>query len=430
MRKALRLGLCLAMAAAIGVGSTANAFSRTVGAAPARATQVQLKVFMSFPRFRSEFEQYFKQFEAKELALKKIDVSIQLEMPSSDLAGQVLKARLASNDAPDLFTLHAVADVPSFYKAGYLSDLSNQPFVANLYSNVKRTVTYDGKVVALPIESLEWGYLYNRTLFKQAGIVAPPLTLDAMKADIAKLKAVHVTPFELSFQESWIPQLMTALALGGIVTSEHPDWIARMNKGQASYKDVSDIFNIIDLIMQNGTDRPFAVGSAQGSADFANGKAAMWVQGPWQAESILKANPNIQFGVAPLPVSNNPKGTMINLSTSTSLALSPTSKHKDVALDLLNYILDPKDSSALFEELKFNPVTKSQGLKIKTYPWIAEALTYVSKGMAYQDLQLPNGVTDEQAKMLESYYSKTVSKADFIKDLNRTWAAAVKAQGS
>jgi raffinose/stachyose/melibiose transport system substrate-binding protein len=50
--------------------------------------------------------------------------------------------------------------------------------------------------------------------------------------------------------------------------------------------------------------------------------------------------------------------------------------------------------------------------------------------MAYQDLQLPNGVTDEQAKMLESYYSKTVSKADFIKDLDRTWAAAVKAQSS
>ncbi len=426
MRKDFRMGLCLALAAVVSLGSSAGAFSRTVGAAPTRATQVQLKVFMSFPRFRAEFEQYFKQFEAKELALKNIDVNIQLEMPSSDLAGQILKARLASNDAPDLFTLHAVADVPSFYKAGYLSDLSNQPFVNNLFSNVRRSVTFDGKVVALPLESLEWGYLYNKTLFKQAGIATPPLTLDAMRADIGKLKATHVTPFELSFQESWIPQLMTALALGGVVTSEHPNWVAGMNKGQASYKDVSDIFNIIDLIMRNGTDKPFAVGSAQGSADFANGKAAMWVQGPWEAESILKANPNIQFGVAPLPVSNNPKGAMINLSTSTSLALSPTSKHKDVALDLLNYILDPKDSSALFQELKFNPVTKTQ--KFKTYPWIAEALTYVSKGMAYQDLQLPNGVTDEQAKMLESYYSKTASKGDFISDLDRTWAVAVKAQ--
>lgn len=428
MRRAIRLGLCLAMAASVGIGSNANAFNRPVAASPARTTQVQLKVFMSFPRFRAEFEQYFKQFKAKELAQKNVDVSIQLEMPSSDLAGQVLKARLASNDAPDLFTLHAVADVPSFYKAGYLSDLSSQPFVNNLYSNVKRSVTYAGKVVALPLESLEWGYLYNRTLFKQAGIVAPPLTLDAMKADIEKLKAIHATPFELSFQESWIPQLMTALALGGVVTSEQPSWISRMNKGQASYKDVSDIFNIIDLIMQNGTSKPFAVGSAQGSADFANGKAAMWVQGPWQAESILKANPNMQFGVAPLPVSNNPKGTMINLSTSTSLALSPTSKHKDVALDLLNYILDPKDSSALFQTLKFNQVSKTQNFK--TYSWIAEALTYVSKGMAYQDLQLPNGVTDEQAKMLESYYSRSVSQSDFIKDLDRTWAQAVKAQGS
>ncbi|MDQ8737295.1 hypothetical protein RCO25_22820 [Paenibacillus sp. LHD-38] len=48
---------------------------------------------------------------------------------------------------------------------------------------------------------------------------------------------------------------------------------------------------------------------------------------------------------------------MINLSTSTTLAVSKKSKNKEVALDLLNYFYDEKDSSALFQELKFNPVS-------------------------------------------------------------------------
>lgn len=438
MKKALHLGLGVALLAAVaGCGSSsagsggkgdaapAAGDSKPAASAAAPAKKVELKVFMNFPRFKDQFDKYFEQFKAKEKAEKNVDVSINLEMPNPDQAKQILQTRLASNDAPDLFTLHAVADVPSWYKAGYLTDLSGQPFVGGLIDNVKKTVTLDGKVVALPLESLEWGYLYNKKIFGDLGL-KPPQTLDEMKAVVEKLKANKVTPFELSFQEAWIPQLMMALSLGGIVTSEHPDWIQKMNKGEASYKDVQDVFNIIDIIMQNGTDKPFEVGSAQGSTDFANGKAAMWVQGPWQAEAIQKANPNMEFGVAPLPVSNDPKGAMINLSTSTSLAVSPTSKNKEVAFDLLNYILDAKDSSALFQELKFNPVSKVH--TYKSYPWIDEAMTYVSQGKAYQDLSLPNGVTDEQAKLLQSYYAKQVKKEDIIKSLDKKWADALKSQ--
>ncbi|SDO78169.1 raffinose/stachyose/melibiose transport system substrate-binding protein [Paenibacillus sp. yr247] len=438
MKKALHFGMVLATVLTVTAGcgsnststststSTAgngNAQSTTAVNTPAPAKKVELKVFMSFPRFKDQFDKYFEQFKAKEMQTKNIDVTIKLEMPNPDQAKQILQTRLASSDAPDLFTLHAVADGPTYYKAGYLSDLSSQPFVNQLYDGVKKTVTQDGKVVAAPLESLEWGYLYNKKIFNDLGLKAPQ-TLDEMKAVVEKLKANKVVPFELSFQESWIPQLMTALSLGGIVTSEHPNWIDKMNKGEASYKDVADIFNIIDIIMQNGTAKPFEVGSAAGSTDFANGKAAMWVQGPWQSEAILKVNPNFELGVAPLPVSNDPKGTMINLSTSTSLAVSPTSKNKEVALDLANYILDEKDSSALFEQLKFNPVSKVH--QFKSLPWIDEATSYASKGKSYQDLSLPNGVTDEQAKLLQGYYAKTTTKEDFIKTMDKTWANAIK----
>ncbi|SFB09500.1 raffinose/stachyose/melibiose transport system substrate-binding protein [Cohnella sp. OV330] len=410
------------------VSASASAPAPDTQASPSASAQeparkVELKVFMSLPRFKDQFDKYFEQFKAKELADKNVDVTIKLEMPNSDQAGQILKTRLSSNDAPDLFTLHAIADIPTFYKAGYLSDLSDQPFVPKVYESVRKTVTYDGKVVALPLESLSWGYLYNKKMFADLGI-APPQTLDEMKAAVEKIKTTKAAPFELSFQESWIPQLMMALSLGGVVTSAHPDWIEKMNKGEASYADVQDVFNVIDLIMANGTAKPFEVGSAAGSTDFANGKAAMWVMGPWQAETILKANPDLEFGVAPLPVSNDPAGTMINLATSTSLAVSPTSKNKDVALDLLNYMLDDNDSSALFEELKFNPVAVMH--KYDTFPWITEASSYVAQGKAYLDLSLPSGVTDETAKLLQSYYAKSVTKEQIIKTLDRTWANAVK----
>jgi len=403
--------------------STNSNESNSGAATEAPPKKVELKVFMSFPRFKDQFEQYFSQFKEKQLIEKNIDVTIQLEMPNADQAKQILQSRLSSGDAPDLYTLHA-NDIPTYYDAGYVADLTGQPFVDKLYDAVTETVKYDGKVAALPLESLSWGYLYNKKIFADNGLT-PPQTLDEMRAVIEKLHTADVKPFLLAFQESWIPQLMMALSLGGTVSSTYPDWIEKMNAGEASYGDVRSVFDIIDIITENGTDKPFETGNEAGSAEFANGNAAMWVQGPWNAETILKVNPDMEFGVAPLPVSNNAAATMINLATSTSLALSPTSENKEVALDLLNYILDDQDSSALFEELKFNPIASVHTYEV--FPWVNEASEYVSQGKAYLDLKLPNGVTDETAKLLQSYYIKDVTQDDIIEALDKVWETAVKA---
>ena len=144
------------------------------------------------------------------------------------------------------------------------------------------------------------------------------------------------------------------------------------------------------------------------------------------AESILEVNPEMNFGVAPLPVSNDADGAMINLATSTSLAIAPECENKDVAQDLMNYILDAEDSRALFEELKFNPVASFHDYEV--FPWIEEALTYVAEGHAYLDLSLPGAVTDETARLLQSYYIDSVTQAEIIDTLDRTWAQAVKSQ--
>ncbi len=445
MKKFIALLMVVVLTLAITVGCGTEEEKTTVGSA-AKETQaetkaeakeeakepeisapekVELKVFMSFPRFKDQFEAYFEQFKAKELAEKNIDVTIELEMPSADQAGQILQARLASNDAPDIFTLHAIADIPAYYEAGYLADLSDLDYVDTVFESVRNTVTYNGQVVALPLESLAWGYMYNRDIFAQYDLAAPQ-TISEMEQVVATLNENGETPFLLAFQESWIPQLMMALSLGGTVMSEHQSFIDDMNAGTGSYGDVESVFNVIDIIMANGTDKPFEVGSAAGSADFANGKAAMWVQGPWMSGSILEVNPEMEIGVAPLPTSEDPAGAMINLSTSTSLAIAPTTEHMEVAQDLLNYILDAQDSSALFESLGFNPIATMH--TYETSPWINEAMSYVSDGKAYLDLSLPGGVTDETAQLLQAYYADSTTKEEMIETLDKAWAAALAAQ--
>ncbi|KEO79852.1 MULTISPECIES: ABC transporter substrate-binding protein [Paenibacillus] len=380
---------------------------------------VNLKMFIAQPRLKEHYDKYINAFVAKEKKDKNIDVTVQLEMPPADNAAQILKTRLASNDAPDVFALHAVNEIPPFYKAGYLEDLSGLPFVNKLMDSVKPSVTTkDGKVVAVPLETISWGYLYNKKIFKDLDL-QPPGTLTEMKAVVEKLKANNVKPFLLSYKESWIPQLFVPLTAGAMMNTQNKDFIDRMNQDKGSFSEMKSMFDIIDLVNSNGTDKALEIGGDDGSAAFASGKAAMWIQGPWFAETILKSDPKMDFGVAPLPINDDPNATLINLSTSTSLAVSSTSKNKEVALDFVNYVLDDKDSSAFYEALKFNPISKVH--TFKSYPWVNDATEYVKAGKSYQDPSIPQAVKDEAGKSLQSYYAGQLSQDDVIKALDKAW---------
>lgn len=386
----------------------------------AEPRKAELSIMMSFPQFMDQWETYAKQFEEKMLKDENIEVTVHLEMPSSDQYESVLQARLTGDDAPDLYTLHC-NNLGTYNKAGNLYDLSDQPLASLIYDNVKETVTIDGKLLAVPIESQAWGVLYNKAIFAELNL-SPPDTLSDLNNICTVLKENGYTPFMLAFQEQWVPQLMTALTLGDIVSGKLNDWLERMYKDEGSYEEVREIFDVIDLIIENGTDRAMEQGSEAGAADFAMGKAAMFVQGTWASNTIMTTNPDMELGVFALPINEDPNCTRVNLSTSTTLAVHPSSSEMDLALKFANYVLDEKDSSGLFQSCSFNPLATCHDYE--AYSWVADASDYVARGRAYQDLVLPSSVTDEQGRLLQEYYVKTVTVDDIITRLDEAFKAA------
>jgi raffinose/stachyose/melibiose transport system substrate-binding protein len=384
--------------------------------------EVELKIMMSFPQYMDQWETYIDQFEKKMFDEENVKVKVKLEMPSSDQYESVLQARLSGDDAPDLFTLHS-NNIPTYYKAGHLTDLSAEPLASKIFENVKKTVTFEDKLLVVPIESQAWGVLYNKAIFNELDLKAPE-TISELEEIIETLKQNDITPFLLAYQEQWVPQLMTALTLGGKVSGEIPDWVDRMYAGDGSYEEIKDIFGPIDLIMKNGTNRAMELGSELGAADFANGKAAMFVQGTWASGTIMQTNPNMELGVFPLPVNNNKASTLVNLSTSTTLAVHPDSKVKEVALKFANYVLDERDSSSLFKDCRFNPVATVHDFD--TDSWVKDAYRYVEEGRSYQDLILPSVVTEEQGKLLQEYYVGSVTQEEFISRMDEVFASAQK----
>ena len=390
------------------------------GATNAEPREAELNIMMSFPQFMEQWETYAKQFEEKMLAEENIKVKVNLEMPSSDQYESVLQARLSGDDAPDLYTLHC-NNIGTYNDAGYLYDLSGEALAELIYDNVRETVSIEGKLLAVPIESQAWGVLYNKAIFEECGLKAPE-TLSDLEAICTTLKDKGYTPFMLAFQEQWVPQLMTGLTLGDIVSGKLNDWLERMYKDEGSYEEVREIFDVIDLIMANGTERAMEQGSEAGAADFALGKAAMFVQGTWASNTIMTTNPDMQLGVFALPINEDPGCTRVNLSTSTTLAVHPESQELELALKFANYVLDEEDSSALFQACSFNPLADCHNYE--AYSWVADASEFVAAGRAYQDLVLPSSVTDEQGRLLQEYYVGTVTVDEIVERLDAAFQAA------
>lgn len=401
-------------------GSETKPSVQNSGATNEEPREAELNIMMSFPQYMDQWETYAKQFEEKMLAEENIKVTVNLEMPSSDQYESILQARLSGDDAPDLYTLHC-NNLATYNDAGYLYDLSGEALADVIYENVKETVTIDGKLLAVPIESQAWGVLYNKAIFEECGLKAPD-TLSDLESICETLKAKGYTPFMLAFQEQWVPQLMTGLTLGDIVSGKLNDWLERMYKDEGSYEEVREIFDVIDLIMANGTDRAMEEGSEAGAADFALGNAAMFVQGTWASNTIMTTNPDMKLGVFALPINEDPNCTRVNLSTSTTLAVHPDSQELDLALKFANYVLDAKDSSALFQSCSFNPLADCHDYE--AYSWVADASAYVAAGRAYQDLVLPSSVTDEQGRLLQEYYVGSVTVDEIIERLDAAFRAA------
>lgn len=377
----------------------------------------ELKVLINLPRAKAHYEKYLDSFSKYYEEKEGVKVTFDLEMPSADNE-QVLKTRMATGDAPDVFNIHAMANIDTYTNAGYLADLSDLDFSEKLNKEVVDSVTVNDKIYGVPIESALWGYLYNKDIFKEVGI-EPADTLDEMESNVQALKQAGYTPFLLSYKDQWVPQLFLPLAGGQLAVGEQENFFQKMNEDKASFSDIGGMFNVMDLINQNGTENALELSAIDGTAEFAKGKAAMWVQGPWFSESILNSNPEFKLGVAPLPVDNNKENTMINMSVSTTLVVSKDSENKEIAKELVNYLYNEEFSNDWFKQAGYNPMSNTHTFDAPA--WVEEAQRYVEEGRVYQDPPFPSAVKDESGKILQNYYMGDISKEEVINRLDKSW---------
>lgn len=85
-------------------------------------------------------------------------------------------------------------------------------------------------------------------------------------------------------------------------------------------------------------------GYGDGNLAFAQGKAAMYLQGPWALGEIAKTNPDMDLGTFPFPATDDPADNKVRVNVDLGLWIPEASRKQEAAREFLSFLMSPEIS--------------------------------------------------------------------------------------
>ncbi|SFL14852.1 raffinose/stachyose/melibiose transport system substrate-binding protein [Paenibacillus sp. 1_12] len=347
--------------------------------------------------------------------------------------GAALLAKFNSGDKPDIFNNGGFSDLDKYIE--HLEDLSDQPWVKDLVTVAKEPMTKDGKLYGQPLNLEGYGFVYNKDLFKQAGITELPKTLSQLEAAAQKLQDKGITPFVNGYGEWWV--------LGNhfvnLPFAQQPDpnaFIDGLNKktakitGNAAFDNWVKLF---DLQLKYGNKNPLQTDYKTQVTEFATGKAAMTQQGNWTQLQITQTNPNINVGLMPMPISDDAAANdKLPVGVPNNWAINKNSPNKEEAKKFLNWMVSSDiGKKYITDEFKFIPAFTNITADEKILgPLAADIIKYSkdNKTLSWNWFKFPGGEASSKkfAATMQAYVAKQKTKDQMLDEFQKTWDSLSK----
>jgi raffinose/stachyose/melibiose transport system substrate-binding protein len=230
------------------------------------------------------------------------NVNIEITVLENEAFKTKLTTVMQSGEIPDIFQSWGGGTFNQQVEAGLLKDItpdleadpawrdSFAPGALGVYS-------YQGKNYGVPWDMGMVGFWYNKALFKQAGIDAPPATWTEFLADVKSLKDAGITPISIGEGDKW-PGMHFWNYLATRICGKEKFEAAMARTG--SFADpcfVEAGTKLQELVALQPFQEGF-LGAVHDDmqAAFGNGKAAMELSGQW-APTTQAANSADQKGI-------------------------------------------------------------------------------------------------------------------------------------
>jgi len=216
---------------------------------------------------------------------------------NEDLQRTLIPNALSAGDPPDLFQVWPGGEIRDQVENGYLMPLDDK--IADTISSVGATVSpwqVDGATYAVPFTFGIEGFWYNTDLFEQAGIDAPPTTLDELKEDVGKLRDAGITPIAVGAGDKWpAAHWWYQFALHSCSPETLQTAAADFDFSDSCFVDAGqelEDFIGINPFQDGFLGTPAQTGAGSSAGLVANGQAAMELMGHWNAGVIGGLTPD------------------------------------------------------------------------------------------------------------------------------------------
>ena len=308
------------------------------------------------------FEEYAKEYEAK------TGVKVKMELVSGDTLGQKFQAAAEAKTLPDISAAWTgIGDATAPYaKEGIILNLQpymdagwGKEFVPTLLQSASFQKGNEFGVppgaYLVPLDANNMQFLYNKKLFEQAGISAPPKTFQEFLDAGSKLKAIGVAPFVSGFG-SWGIGAFAQPYEWNIIGA---DDLEKTYSGQMPYTSQPwiDYLSIYEKMAKSDVLGTGIVSYDFPAAEslFVNGQAGMIFDGSWAIGVFNSQNPNFKdYGVFFPPTVEGAKNPVYIPGGVGAMAfVVGTSPHKEEAVKFLQWLTAP-EQQAKYATSSFN----------------------------------------------------------------------------
>lgn len=405
---------------ATGTG-TISGQSATKGVQEKETEPANLKVWLRKQEIMQPFQEMLDKYKESNP-----DVTITLERPGGDKYYATLKVLFASGDTPDIFSITAGTVLKKYYESGLVGDLTAENY--NVLDSAKASCTVDGKVAALPMDLAGIGVIYNKKVFRDAGITDLPKTVTQLKDVCEKLKAKGVAPFGVAFKDTWT--LSQLFSIGHTSTVDINKFVTDMDAGQTSFNNpkMDKVFETFDMISANSNEKPLDSDYNNQCTLFAQGKAGMMVQGLWSLSNVTKINPDIETGMFALPVSENPDEARMMGDVDLVFCLYAKSANMDESKKFMKWLTTTEATDMFRDKCKLISTVKGATAPSSLGASAEDLLKYFESNKVYRwgYLEWPDGYNLDMATVLQSYFAKQLSKDNFFKAIDNMWQEYIK----
>ncbi|MCM3585330.1 ABC transporter substrate-binding protein [Mesobacillus maritimus] len=348
----------------------------------ASGDKVTIDIFQNKVEFKTQFEDLVAQYEEEN---PNVDINVKTVGGGTDYA-PVLKSSFSAGEDINIFNVTGPQDVLDYKE--YLTDLADTKAADAALEGTLATVEDGEKILGLPVNQEGYGLVYNKRIFKEAGIDPASIqsyddlekavkTLDSKKDELG-IEAV----FALPGKEAWV--LGDHLANAFLADEFDHSVVNSFNADTVKFEKGDEMKRFLDLQNDYSVQPVLSLDYSQQVEEyFSLERVAMIQQGNWIYPSVEQMDEEVaqNIGILPIPVEGYEGSIPVGVSSYWAVNGQADEAEVKAAKDFLDWMYtSDTGKEAVLTSFKFIPAYEGYDTEKIADPLSKDVYRYSSEG--------------------------------------------------